>query len=94
MGRVNIYLHKESNTWWTDSNLRDIELLNYLNKNGFGLGTVSSDDNGDGLNKISSAVIPDFAKLLSGFDSPKDFEKVGAKVTQEELKEILNDSTE
>lgn len=90
MAKVNIFLHRESNTWWTDSKLKDLELLDYINKNAYGLGTVSSDKN-NGLNKISSAIIPKGAKFLSGFKEPKDIEENGMRVTDEELKEILED---
>lgn len=99
MADVNLYYHKQTNSWWTNSTLDGIDLTNYIKENATGLGTVHMDTENKNdikalnLNEVMSMFIPDWIKKFNGVS--KDIEENGLKnaqkVSEKRLKKILKD---
>lgn len=72
MNKINVYYHKQTNTWWTDSNLSGIPLRKELKTNPSGLGTIEIDTldkslvSGNNLHEVEPMYIPNFFKMLNG----------------------------
>jgi hypothetical protein len=95
MAEVNIYYHKQTNSWWTDGKLNGIDLTNYIKENPIGLGTIELDTNNktdiEDLNEICSMFIPEYLKGLNKISTEieKNDLKNAQKVSKRKLKNIL-----
>lgn len=100
MAKVNIYYHKQTNSWWTNSELQGIEFSDYIKTYPVGLGTIETESTdklfvGKGLNEVLIFFIPqnirDMYFKLMGIT--KEIEENGfknaTKVTPRQLKKIL-----
>lgn len=72
MQKVNIMYHKQTNSWWTNSDLKEQKLLDYLNNNESGVGTIEcnttdksviADEN---THEVAPEYVPKLHKMLCG----------------------------
>lgn len=95
MAEVNIYYHKQTNSWWTNSKLDGFFLRNYISENPVGLGTIEIDTINKfdikNLHEIHSVIIPDYIKKINGITEEivENGFKNAIKVSDEQLREIL-----
>lgn len=95
MAKVNVFFHKETSSWWTDSELDGIKLVNYIANNPIGLGVIETLTNekpiGDDIHEIHSMFIPDYIKQFNRISN--DIEVNGLQnaqsVSKRQLKKML-----
>lgn len=97
MADVNVYYHKQTNTWWTNSELDGIELTDYINNNMTGLGTVELDTNdktqigSSGIQEVHGIFIPNHIKTMSGISQTLEENGLddSQKVNKRQIKRML-----
>ena len=95
MAKINLYYHKQTDSWWVDSNIDGFTLRNYIKEHSFGLGTIemNSDNrlNIDGLYFIDSVFIPDYIKKLYGIteEIKENGLENAIQISQDQLSKIL-----
>lgn len=98
MADVNIYYHKQTDSWWTNSSRDGLELLEYIETNPIGLGTIECDTDDknhlrkDNFYEILSMCIPSHLKMLNGIteDIKENGLKNATKIkSKRQLKKLL-----
>jgi hypothetical protein len=95
MADLNIYYHKQTNSWWINKEMDGFTFKNYVIENPVGLGRIEMNTNNKleitDLYEIDSAFIPSHIKKLNGIT--EEIEENGlenaVKVSDKELKDLL-----